>query len=183
MNAKQPTCLLLTPEKAFHSFGYEAKSKYLALSNEDKHGNWFFFWEFKMTLHQHKEIQGNYELTAENGQKMDALTVFSLSIEYLKNHLLGMLNCSSLGVEEHDITWVITVPAIWNDSAKKFMRKAAEKARIAKSSIEIALEPEAASIYCRQLPITRDPQTETGMTKFPAGTRYLILVCGGGTVD
>jgi hypothetical protein len=58
---------------------------------------------------------------------MDALTVFSLSIEYLKNRLLGMLKCSSLGVEEHDITWVISVPAIWNDSAKKFMRKAAEK--------------------------------------------------------
>jgi molecular chaperone DnaK (HSP70) len=58
---------------------------------------------------------------------MDALTVFSLSIKYLKDHLLGMLKGSFSGVEEKDITWVITVPAIWNDSAKKFMRKAAEK--------------------------------------------------------
>jgi hypothetical protein len=54
MNAKQPTCLLLTPKKALDSFGHEAKAKYLALSNEGKHEKWYFFWEFKMTLHQHK---------------------------------------------------------------------------------------------------------------------------------
>ncbi|XP_045204844.2 heat shock 70 kDa protein 12A-like [Mercenaria mercenaria] len=183
MNAKQQTCLLLTSERKLHSFGNEAKAKYLSLSVENKHEDWYFFWEFKMSLHQVKEIQGNYQLTAENGKKLDALTVFGLSIRYLKEHLLEVLHRSFSGVKDRDITWVITVPAIWNDSAKKFMRKAAEMAGITKSCIEIALEPEAASIYCRQLPITRDPQTETGMTKFPSGTRYLILDCGGGTVD
>jgi hypothetical protein len=27
--------------------------------------------------------------------------------------------------EERDIVWVLTVPAIWTDAAKKFMREAA----------------------------------------------------------
>ena len=30
-------------------------------------------------------------------------------------------------LEEQDIHWVLTVPAIWNDVAKQFMREAAEE--------------------------------------------------------
>jgi hypothetical protein len=32
-------------------------------------------------------------------------------------------------LEEKDIHWVLTVPAIWNDVAKQFMREAAENVR------------------------------------------------------
>ncbi|XP_045204837.2 heat shock 70 kDa protein 12A-like [Mercenaria mercenaria] len=183
MNAKTPTCLLLEPNRKLHSFGNEAKTKYTSLCEEKQHKDWYFFWEFKMTLHHEKEIKSNYQLTEENGKKLDALTVFSLSIKALKDHLINVLQNGFQGVRDSDVMWVITVPAIWNDSAKKFMRLAAEQAGIEKDSIEIALEPEAASIFCRLLPITRDPQTVTGMTKFPSGTRYMILDCGGGTVD
>jgi hypothetical protein len=31
------------------------------------------------------------------------------------------------GILPGDIRWVLTVPAIWNDGAKQFMREAAEK--------------------------------------------------------
>ena len=31
------------------------------------------------------------------------------------------------GVQMEEIKWVLTVPAIWTDSAKQFMRKSAEK--------------------------------------------------------
>ena len=37
---------------------------------------------------------------------------------------------SSPDVRPTDVRWVITVPAIWKDSAKKFMRQAAEQVRI-----------------------------------------------------
>ena len=47
---------------------------------------------------------------------------------------------------------VITVPAIWSDSARYFMRNAAEKAGIPADLINICLEPEAAAIYCRTVP-------------------------------
>ncbi|XP_060591792.1 heat shock 70 kDa protein 12A-like [Ruditapes philippinarum] len=183
MNAKTPTCLLLQPDMKLHSFGNEAKTKYASLCEENAHRTWFFFWEFKMTLHHEKEITQNYQLKDINGKLLDALTVFSLSIRALKDHLMTVLQNGYAGVRTNDVTWVITVPAIWNDSAKKFMRLAAEKAGLDKNNIEIALEPEAASIFCKLLPITRDPETETGMTIFPPGARYMILDCGGGTVD
>uniref|UniRef100_A0AAZ3PQ63 Heat shock 70 kDa protein 12A n=1 Tax=Oncorhynchus tshawytscha TaxID=74940 RepID=A0AAZ3PQ63_ONCTS len=54
-----------------------------------------------------------------------------------------------------NIRWVITVPAIWKMPAKQFMREAAYKAglvpRDTPEQLIIALEPEAASIYCRKL--------------------------------
>ena len=31
------------------------------------------------------------------------------------------------GVTDADVHWVLTVPAIWDDAAKQFMREAAEK--------------------------------------------------------
>lgn len=31
------------------------------------------------------------------------------------------------GIEESDVMWVLTVPAIWDDKSKQFMREAAEK--------------------------------------------------------
>ena len=34
------------------------------------------------------------------------------------------------GLKPDDIHWVLTVPAIWNDSAKQFMRLAAEQVTI-----------------------------------------------------
>lgn len=62
---------------------------------------------------------------------MKALDVFSAAIEFLKNHLINSVNKRS-SANEVDLTairWVLTVPAIWSDSAKQFMREAAEKVR------------------------------------------------------
>ncbi|KAI2557402.1 heat shock protein family A (Hsp70) member 12A, partial [Homo sapiens] len=57
--------------------------------------------------------------------------------------------------ENSDVRWVITVPAIWKQPAKQFMRQAAYQAGLASpensEQLIIALEPEAASIYCRKL--------------------------------
>ena len=60
---------------------------------------------------------------------MLAIDVFGLVIGYLRNHLLQRLynrdNQNSL--QENMIQWVLTVPAIWSDKAKQFMRRAAAK--------------------------------------------------------
>lgn len=48
---KTPTCILLKPDKSFHSFGYEAEDAYTDLANEGKHRPWYFFRRFKMMLH------------------------------------------------------------------------------------------------------------------------------------
>lgn len=58
---------------------------------------------------------------------MEATVVFSQAIQYMKNHLFKNLLKDNTNITEKDILWVITVPAIWEDSAMLFMRTAAEK--------------------------------------------------------
>ncbi|XP_060566343.1 heat shock 70 kDa protein 12A-like [Ruditapes philippinarum] len=111
-----------------------------------------------------------------------AMTVFTLSIEYLKDDLIDMSKTQVLdgNLTEKDIQWVLTVPAIWGDTSKQFMREAAENAGIENERLIIALEPEAASIYCRLVPTTRN---QDSLGKLPSGSKYMILDAGGGTID
>ena len=58
---------------------------------------------------------------------MEAMKVFSESLRYLKDHALNMVKEHTSGrkFSASDVTWVLTVPAIWNPAAKQFMREAA----------------------------------------------------------
>ena len=66
-------------------------------------------------------------LKDDQGQEMSALDVFSASIRYLKETLLRRIQEAVKGFRQTDIHWVLTVPAIWEDGAKQFMREAAFK--------------------------------------------------------
>lgn len=57
--------------------------------------------------------------------KFPAIQVFSLSIKALKDDLEATLEKQGIDVKSGEIKWVLTVPAIWSDSAKQFMREAA----------------------------------------------------------
>ena len=63
----------------------------------------------------------------ETGKELPALTVFSKSIQCLKDHLITLLRKKDFDPKDHEIKWVLTVPAIWDDTAKGFMREAATK--------------------------------------------------------
>ncbi len=65
-------------------------------------------------------------LTASNGRKVPALTIFTYALQYFKEHALHELtDQSGTRFVNEDVRWVITVPAIWKQSAKQFMREAA----------------------------------------------------------
>ena len=59
------------------------------------------------------------------GKTLDAMTVFSISIKYITDHLFKSLSDKFLEIKMDDIHFVLTVPAIWNDKAKQFMSEAA----------------------------------------------------------
>ena len=67
------------------------------------------------------------------GQSLPAIEVFSASIKALRDHLHEALTFMTIDIREDEIKWVLTVPAIWSDPGKKFMRKNAEKVSINKS--------------------------------------------------
>ena len=64
-----------------------------------------------------------------NTKELPALLVFSEAIRYLKGHLTDMMSKQGFTLGDDDVGWVLTVPAIWDDGAKQFMREAAEKVR------------------------------------------------------
>ncbi|KAL4230004.1 Heat shock 70 kDa protein 12A [Mactra antiquata] len=184
VSTKTPTSVLLNPDKTFNAFGFEAEDKYFELAEEDEHTDYYFFRRFKMLLFKRMTI--NREVTIEEalGKSMKAIDIFSISIKYLKDHLLSMLETRGMTVYEKDILWVLTVPAIWEEPAKQFMREAATMAGIKSEKLKIVLEPEAASILCNTLPLVRNDKDEKQLLgSFKPGTIYLILDMGGGTVD
>lgn len=65
---------------------------------------------------------------------MKAIDVFSTAIKYLKDYLISTIQDKNLNctITEEKIKWVLTVPAIWDVAAKKFMREAAERVYLKK---------------------------------------------------
>lgn len=51
--------------------------------------------------------------------------MFTHSIRFLKDHLMEEIKKSIVGATCSDVEFVLTVPAIWGDKAKMFMREAA----------------------------------------------------------
>lgn len=59
---------------------------------------------------------------------MDAIEIFTHCINHMKEHLLKALeHIQKDRITVDDIYFVLTVPAIWDDTAKMFMREAAVK--------------------------------------------------------
>ena len=76
---------------------------------------------------------------------------------------------------------MITVPALWSEEHKQFMRKAAIEAGIVaemnSSNLLLCLEPEGASIQCRE------DSEDSIKEQIQKGQVVMVLDCGGGTVD
>ena len=63
----------------------------------------------------------------EMGKPMEARKVFGAGIRYLKEHFFNKMKSQLPETQEEDIRFVLTVPAIWNEGAKLFMREAAKE--------------------------------------------------------
>ena len=59
-------------------------------------------------------------------KEVKAIEVFKHAIKFFRGLMLNTIDKKGLGVEETNIRWVLTVPAIWSDPAKQFMTEAAE---------------------------------------------------------
>jgi len=75
-------------------------------------------------------LSRNTEVDDINGKRMSALTIFSMAINYMREHLMTALKNQVTDIEQSDVMFVITVPAIWSDASKQFMREAAVAVRV-----------------------------------------------------
>ncbi|XP_062620265.1 heat shock 70 kDa protein 12B-like [Saccostrea cucullata] len=185
VSLKTPTCVLFNKDKVFDAFGYEAEDKYAELAEEEEHEEWYYFKRFNMSLYNKEEpLSKAVEIKSIDGKEMMALAVFSAAIKFFKGHLLYSLKKEEAGIRETDIGWVLTVPAILDDPARQFMREAAVRAGISRDQLLIAPEPGVALLYCKHLPVEK-LHSKGGVqgSEIFEGSKYLVLDCGGGTVD
>ena len=119
-------------------------------------------------------------ISADN-RKMPLMTVIAESLRFIAEKALAKLEEQIGKISKNKIRWVLTVPALWSEEHKLFMRKAAVEAGIiedsSSSSLLLCLEPEGASIQCRE---DAEPTIRKQLFK---DTVVLVLDCGGGTVD
>lgn len=88
------------------------------------------------------------------------------------------------GYDASEIRWCLTVPAIWDDYQKRVMRTAAHEAGMPteEGRLILALEPEAAAHHARVCGVRSSASDDDGRLTAP-GARYMVVDCGGGTVD
>lgn len=188
---KTPTSLLLDDKNDFVAFGFDAEEKYKDLVEDERHEHFRFFKNFKMKLHREKLSEGSMDVEDHLGKPLAALEVFSKSLSYMKEEVLKKLKCTVEEKEEYkdilitteNIHWIVTVPAIWDDYAKKFMRDAAEKANIPSKQLTLALEPECAAIYVLTGANLVASSKQSDNTMCDPGEKFLVADLGGGTAD
>lgn len=118
--------------------------------------------------------------TAESGETLPLLVVMTAVLQHLKEVVLAYVSSRvEVPPTVDDVAWAVTIPAIYDDFAKRFMRIAAHKAGIISamdddSQLRLCLEPEAA---CLAVSMREAPRL------ISAGSKIMILDCGGGTVD
>lgn len=82
-----------------------------------------------MILHRDEGLCSKTTIKDSNGKEISARLVFTHCIKFMKDDLMKMVERKKVDTEfkTENIRWVITVPAIWEEPAKQFMREAARE--------------------------------------------------------
>ncbi|ELT95093.1 hypothetical protein CAPTEDRAFT_120424 [Capitella teleta] len=170
---KAPNCILTSGQGAFKAFGYDAQQMWCWMSpNESK--KFRYFDNFKSQLRS-KGLTRDSMVYSTLGHQLPALDALAMTLSYLKKHAQKeVLIQTDLSLDLLAVQWVVTVPAVWSSSSKQLVREAAMRAKLINevnsNNLILALESEAASLFWRQ-------------TNQSLINRYLLIDCGGGTVN
>nr|XP_022303932.1 heat shock 70 kDa protein 12A-like isoform X2 [Crassostrea virginica] len=192
---KTVSCLLLNSDGSLNSFGFEAvniNSKMLRDQKNRKMKNetfssyspqdFFLFRNYKAILCT-KDFEGQTMITDETGKKeLPITTILQESIRYFSVKALETLSAER-NIKREDVYWVLTVPAIWNDSEKHIMEEAAKMVGLPHASFTLVSAAEAAvqftkqdNLFCIKMDEKEDFVPFNSM-KMPA---FLVMDLGGG---
>ncbi|XP_052799598.1 heat shock 70 kDa protein 12A-like [Mya arenaria] len=180
---REPTCVLLNPDKTFNAFGKQALENYAELEPEE-HQSYYYFQHFKMKLYESEKLTRGTSLQDRTGKIMKAMDVYSIVLQYfhrkILNHVGQVKSDSAIqGFSSKQILWMLAIPAIWADSSRQFMREAATNGGMA--NVRLVLEPEAGALFAIDKPLKLREVKST--EKFPVGHKYILADLGGGTID
>ena len=183
---KTLTEILLRPDGTVEAWGHSARKRFTQLREEAAEKGYIFIDNFKTLLHEIKERDQDGPFIMKEGKKFSVLRLIAEFLKLIKETALKDIS-ETLGGEgllnENEIRWCLTVPAVWKEDSKQIMRHAAELAGlIGEGSKEaerllLVLEAEAAAVHCQQVMMR---QNESALE---SGKVIMIVDAGGGTVD
>ncbi|MGW8970582.1 Hsp70 family protein [Streptomyces platensis] len=189
---KDLTAALVDADGAATEFGFEARRRW---QNELSRGNpsgFGYATRFKMALRADAPPADvpRFLGSLAGADRQVVRRLISAYLGKLYKTALKQIEATGyrgLSFTADDIRWCITVPAIWKDSEKQVMREAAGVAGIptAEERLLLVSEPEAAAVYCALTSGTLlgSERPEGRLDVGTAGSRFMVVDCGGGTVD
>jgi hypothetical protein len=182
---KNVTAVLLEAggERRVLAFGRAARRRFHEMEPSEAR-NYLFLEQFKMAL----SAPGRVPLLERTVHALGADVAVPLVLAVAKVLEAVRLEAAdrlvALSVQPGDVAWIVTVPAIWSDEAKHFMREAAVSAGIVGGAsglpmerLLLCLEPEGA-IIASMVDVSPDVRQ-----RLVVGSGLMVLDCGGGTVD
>ncbi|KAI5837493.1 hypothetical protein DFP73DRAFT_568263 [Morchella snyderi] len=158
-----------------HKWGYEIKEKEERLA-------WFKLLldptQYTSQNPSSSALSRTVDLLPEGPRPKEPVHVVSDYLCCLKKHMLATLERSygEVFMNAIPIKYTLTVPAMWTDTAKALTLDAAVAAGLgSKDEIELMSEPDAAAAWT----ILKEIQS----THFKRGDVFVVVDCGGGTVD
>ena len=172
----QPTTIVIVKNNLTgYRYGYDAEN----FMNEPRSEEYIYFDRIKTKLDPKFVNDVQSKIYIDSKYPLNYIINLRIIIkEYLRlfsdDALKYYNNKGDTHYTKNDIKWVVTVPAIWNEYGKQFMRNCAKKAGM--NNIIIALEPEAASLTMFKDDIVEKEFKEKGKI-------FMLIDAGGYTLD
>ena len=189
---KDLTAVLVDRDRRPLEFGFQARRKWmqeLTRGNPDGLG---YAVRFKMAIRSDAPTSDvpRFHGSLAGADRAAVKGLITYNLRHLREAALRSIKATGeqgIAYEEADIRWCITVPAIWSDNEKSLMRDAAAAAGLPADQERLLLvqEPEAAAVYCAIISGTLLGQGRPAdhLNVSTAGSRFMVVDCGGGTVD
>jgi molecular chaperone DnaK (HSP70) len=171
-NSKNLTEIILDENDEIITFGKECQEYLSQQSSSEK--KFYHFTDIKMRLYKNEiKIKANND----NQKEVDIDLVISKILIKIKEIALKEIMSLRSGIEETNIKWRVTVPAIWSNKSKYIMKNASVKAGIFNDPLTFfALEPEAAACDYTEGKVSDQEAIKPG-------NNYIVCDIGGGTID
>lgn len=183
---KTPTEILFNANGAVEAWGHSARKRLTQLREEASDRGAILIENFKTLLHEGKDRDQNGPFIMREGKKFSVVNLIAEFLERIKDVALQDI-AKTLGgeglLDENEIRWCLTVPAVWSENSKQIMTHAAQQAGLIGEGTQelerllLVLEPEAAAVHCQQEMLRQNQGS------LESGKTIMIVDAGGGTVD
>eukprot|EP00698_Gefionella_okellyi_P010983 TRINITY_DN2880_c0_g1_i2.p1 TRINITY_DN2880_c0_g1~~TRINITY_DN2880_c0_g1_i2.p1 ORF type:complete len:592 (-),score=127.51 TRINITY_DN2880_c0_g1_i2:81-1856(-) len=176
-NDKVRTSVLIDADtRKVLAFGIDALKQHM---DEGFPASQLLFQHVKMNLLNSQSADPTIESSGK-GQSLPLLEVIGSILNFFKEFAMAQIRERfAVHLAPHQILWNLTVPAIWSEYGRDFMRRAAVCGGLITDPCSTLLmlqpEPEAAALYAAE--------HQSDILRFDRGTRFMIVDAGGGTVD